>query len=89
MKTWYDDFATHTLTLPTDFTTTAIDPANDQAQEPIFYRCTRSTMIVKCILGGISTRSRKTLFTKKKEFTWMDNTTGEYNYNEPIILNIS
>ena len=84
MKIWHND--THTSTLPKDFTTTAIDPANDQAHKLVFYRCTRSTMIAKCIMGSISTSSRKTLFTKRKEFARMDYATGEYNYNRPTIL---
>ena len=45
-------------------------------------------MIAKRILGSISTSSKKTLFTKKKDFAWMDNVTGKYNYDGPTILHI-
>ncbi len=45
-------------------------------------------MITKRILGSITTSSRKTLFTMKEEFSWLDSTTGEYNYNGPTILHI-
>ena len=88
MRIWFDETATHTTALPQDFLTTAIDPANNQAHQTIFYNRTRSTMNAKRILGSISTSSRKTLFTKKKDFAWMDNATGEYNYDGPTILHI-
>ncbi len=88
MRIWNDSTATRASTLPTDFTTTEIDPAATATDRPIFYERTRSTMIAKRILGSISTSSKKTLFTKKKDFAWMDDATGEYNYDGPTILHI-
>lgn len=88
MRIWNDSTATQASTLPTEFTTTEIDPAADETDRPIFYERTRSTMIAKRILGSISTSSRKTLFTMKKDFSWLDGTTGEYNYDGPTILHI-
>ena len=32
------------------------------------------------------TATKKTLFTKKRDFVWLDTTIGEYNYNGPTIL---
>jgi len=88
MKIWHDHSATHQSTLPPTFTTTGIDPANVDTDKPIFYARTRSTMIAKRVLGSISTATKKTLFTKKKDFAWLDGTTGEYNYDGPTILYI-
>ena len=48
----------------------------------------RSTMITKGVLGRITTGTRKKLFTKKKDFTWLNLTTREYNYNLLTSLHI-
>jgi len=77
MRIWNDSAATYSSTLPTNFTTTAIDPENNVAHQPIFYERSRSTMIAKRILGSITASTRKILFTMKKDFSWMDSTTGE------------
>ena len=45
-------------------------------------------MIANQILGIISTSTRKTLFTKRKDFSWLDTQTGEFNYDGPTILHI-
>ena len=81
MMIWKNSSSTHKSDLPADFTTTPIDPGNDSLHKLVFYEHIRLTMVAKCILGSILISSRKTLFTKRKDFTWMENTTGEYNYN--------
>ncbi len=88
MKIWHVYTAMHQSTLPATFTTTAIDLATADADKPVFYARTRSTMIAKRILGSISAATKKNLFTKKKDFDWLDSSTGEYNYHGPTILYI-
>ena len=66
----------------------AIDLANDNAHNPIFHECTRSTITTKRIMGIITVVTKKPLFAKKKYFSWLDIITGEYDYNLLTILYI-
>jgi len=80
-------FATPFPTDPDDMKIATIDPVNDQDDEKIFYKRVRSRMIADRLLGTISTSTRKTLFTKKNHFTWLDNdNTGNNIYDGPSIL---
>ena len=87
-KIWHNYLAIHQIPVPTALTTTTTDPAVNSNNRQIFYNQTRSAMIAKRILGSISTAAKKTRFTKKRDFAWLDATTGEYKYNGPTILYI-
>ena len=81
MKILFNNSATYAFDVTTDVVTTAIEPQSDPSHKLIFYKMMRSTMITKRVLGRITTGTRKKLFTKKKDFTWLNPTTREYNYN--------
>ena len=87
--TWNDENATATTPFPTDMTQIAIDPADSaKPQDRItFYRRVRSKMIAKRIENSLTPASWKTLFSKRKHFTWTS-TAGNAGYDGPTMLHI-
>ena len=88
-KTWHDYTATTTTPFPTDMVQSTIDPADSSKpnDKRAFFRRVRSKMIAKRIENSISTVSWKTLFSKRKHFTWT-HTNGNASYDGPTMLQI-
>ena len=86
--TWGDRAADFNDEVPDDLFITAIDPAGNEAERVHFYHGTRVTMIAKRIEGLFDEASIKTLFNKKREFTWNDILTGIEELDGPDMLQI-
>ena len=87
--TWNDAKATTATTFPTTMTQVSIDPADSsKPQDKVtFYRRVRSKMIAKRIENSLTPASWKTLFSKRKLFTWTS-TAGNAGYDGPTMLHI-
>ena len=85
--TWNDITATATSPFPTPMTQVNIDPVDGRkCQDKVtFFRCVRSKMIAKRIENSLTDASWKTLFSKRKHFTWT-NVAGNAGYDGPAML---
>ena len=86
--TWGDRAVAFDDKVLDDLDITTIDSVDDEADRVHFYRMTRVTMIAKIIEGLFNEASIKTLFNKKREFTWNDSLTGIKDLDGPTMLQI-
>ena len=86
--TWGDRTAAFNDEVPDNLVITEIDPAGEPTDRVHFYRRTRATMIAKRVEGLFDEASMKTLFNKKREFTWTDPATGIEELDGPTMLQI-
>jgi len=87
--TWQDITAKPKDDFPTDMTQTDIDPADAIKPDDLktFYRRVRSKIIAKRIENGLTMTSWKTLFSKRKHFTWT-HANGTARFDGPAMLQI-
>ena len=87
--TWKDHTATPRGTLPTDMTQKDINPADSSEPKDLtmFYYRVRSKMIAKRLENSLTMSSWKTLFSKRKKFTWA-NTNDTASYDVSMMLQI-
>ena len=87
--TWNDHKATATTPFPTAMTQFTINPGDSSKPEDkvTFFRRVRSKMIAKRIENSITAASWKTLFSKRKHFTWTS-AAGNAGYDGPTMLHI-
>ena len=82
VKTWHDSAITPKSVFPAVMTQYDINPADALKTQNLatFYRHVQSKMIAKRIDNSLTTASWKTLFSKRKHFTWLHpNNTSSYD----------
>jgi hypothetical protein len=86
-KIWGDMTATYNTALPNNYTVQVLnDINNNDAQKTIFYLRVKSEMIAKRVENSITPSSWKTLMLRKKDFTWINTTTGEVHFDGATLL---
>ena len=85
---WGDRTVDFNDDVPDKLEINAIDPGGEENDHPHFYRRTRADMIAKRIKGTFDEASIKTIFNKKREFTWNDPITGIEELDGPTMLQI-
>ena len=86
-KTWGDRALTYANPIVAgELEVVNIDPSNTAADQPTFYARVRSRMISKRILACLTVKAVNSIMLDKKNFQWLNQTTGHYEIDGPSLL---
>jgi len=69
-KTWGNHAAVFATVVPEEYVLEQLDPTNEAAHRPVFFRRVRSRMIAKRIVGHLKTADLEILKNQASQYTW-------------------